>query len=65
VKRASESAKGAPRLLSVCEGQTCIGFLLSRGRAGVEAFNADNKSLGIFPDQKSAADAVSRAGPQP
>jgi hypothetical protein len=48
-----------PSCLAVCAGQTCIGFLLSRGKIGVEAFDADNNSLGIFPDQKSAADAVS------
>jgi hypothetical protein len=45
--------------LAVYAGQTCIGFLLLRGKTGVEAFDAADKSLGIFPDQKSAADAVS------
>lgn len=39
--------------------QVCIGFTVSRGKAGVEAFDIDNRSLGIFPDQKSAAAAVS------
>jgi hypothetical protein len=47
--------------LSVYDGQTCIGFLLTRGPAGIEAFDADDKSLGIFPNQKSAADAISKA----
>jgi hypothetical protein len=47
--------------LSVYAGQTCIGFLLTRGSASIEAFDADDKSLGIFPDQKSAADAISKA----
>jgi hypothetical protein len=49
------------RMLSAYSGQTCIGFLLLRGRSGVEAFTADDKSLGIFPDQKSAFAAVNKA----
>lgn len=47
-------------LLSVYSGQVCIGFLLSR-RDGVEAYDADDRLLGTFPDQKSAADAISEA----
>jgi hypothetical protein len=37
----------------------CLGFLLPRGKQGIEAFNIDTQSLGVFPDMKSAADAVS------
>src|SRR5262245_16533487 len=43
---------------SVYDGRTCIGFLLGRGKLGVEAFDAAEQSLGTFPDQKSAARAV-------
>jgi hypothetical protein len=50
------------KALSVYVGAQCIGFLLSRGRQGVEAFDAETRSLGLFPDQKRAAAAVSRAG---
>jgi hypothetical protein len=32
---------------------------LLRGKAGVEAFDADDRSLGVFPDMKTAAAAVS------
>lgn len=42
-------------------GATCLGFLYARGRDGVEAYDADERSLGIFPTQKAAADAVVRA----
>jgi hypothetical protein len=35
--------------------------LLPRGKQGVEAFDADERSLGIFPDQKTAAAAISGA----
>lgn len=47
-------------MLSVYVGQLCIGFVMLRGPAGAEAFDADEQSLGIFPDQRSAADAVSK-----
>ena len=48
-----------PGFLAVYDGRTCLGFLLPRGKQGVEAFDHDDKSLGIFPTQKSAADALS------
>jgi hypothetical protein len=48
-------------LQAVYSGQDCLGFLLSRGKQGVEAFTAAEDSLGFFPDQKSAANAVSEA----
>jgi hypothetical protein len=47
------------RLHAVYSGRVCIGFLLPRGRLGVEAFDADDHSLGIFPTVKAAADAIS------
>jgi hypothetical protein len=46
---------------SVYDGRRHIGFLLLRGKAGVEAFNADDRTLGIYPNMKAAADAVSDA----
>jgi hypothetical protein len=55
----------APDILSMqavfSAGQRCLGHIYSRGRQGVEAFDADDRSLGLYPDQKSAADAVTRA----
>jgi hypothetical protein len=38
-----------PALVSVYTCQVCLGFILSRGPAGFEAFSADEKSLGL-PD---------------
>jgi hypothetical protein len=49
-------------MLAVYAGRECAGFFLSHGRDGVEAFSASNKSLGLFPDQESAADAVAHTG---
>jgi hypothetical protein len=48
-------------MLAVYAGTTCLGFIYSRGKLGVEAFNTDCRSLGIHPNQKVAADAVALA----
>lgn len=44
--------------LAVYAGQRCIGFLVPRGKLGTEAFDASERTLGIFPDRPSAANAV-------
>lgn len=51
----------AQGFLSVFDGQTCLGHLVLRGKVGVEAFNSNDESLGIFSNQKAAADAISEA----
>jgi hypothetical protein len=50
-------------MVSVYSGQCCIGFVINRGTAGFEAFNADEKSLGLFPTQREAAAAIMRGAP--
>jgi hypothetical protein len=57
------SARNSNQLLSVFDGRECVGFILARGRAGYQAFTADEKSLGLYPSQKQAADAIT--GPRP
>jgi hypothetical protein len=49
----------APALLSVFDGRRCAGFIINRGRAGFDAFTADEKLIGTYPTQKAAADAIS------
>lgn len=44
--------------LCVYDGQVLRGYLVSRGRRGVEAYDTDNYSLGIHPDQQTAANVV-------
>jgi predicted DNA-binding transcriptional regulator AlpA len=39
----------------------CIGFSYLRGPQGMEAFDADCRPLGLYPDHKSAAHAIARA----
>jgi hypothetical protein len=50
------------RLIPVMAGKTCAGFLLRRGREGVEAFDRDEHSLGLFTDPIAAAAAVEKSG---
>ena len=47
-------------MVSVCDGRDCIGWVFNRGRAGFEAFDRDQKSLGIFRTQREAATAIMR-----
>ena len=50
----------ATGLLSVYDGRHCVGFVLPRGKVGFEAFDADQRPLGIFPSQREAAAAIMR-----
>ena len=47
-----------PTMLSVTDGATCVGFVLSRGRDGFESFNRDGKSVGKFRTQQEATRAI-------
>ena len=47
-----------PRLFPVMNGSACAGFLINLRARGVEAFDQNEKPLGIFPDLVSAAAAV-------
>jgi len=63
MKHTSYSELIRPALLSVYSGRDCIGFLLNRGKVGYEALDANEKSLGVFPSEKAAADAISGSTP--
>jgi hypothetical protein len=52
-----------PPIVPVFSGKLCLGFILARGEAGFEAFNADERSLGLFPTQHEAAAAILRGEP--
>jgi hypothetical protein len=45
-------------LLSVYSGRTCVGFVLRRGKAGFEAFDVNERSLGLFPGQAEAIASI-------
>jgi hypothetical protein len=42
----------------VTDGREAIGHIIARGRLGFEAFDPNNKSVGIFETQSQAANAL-------
>jgi hypothetical protein len=51
----------APTMFSVYNGRECLGFILNRGKLGHEAFDREQRSLGMYPTAPEAANAVFRA----
>ncbi len=51
------------RLVYVYDGRTCLGHIISRGIAGFEAFDVDDRSIGIFATQAAAAAALKGVRP--
>jgi hypothetical protein len=49
---------GASPMAYVYDGREALGHVIARGKAGFEAFDADDKSVGLFPSQREAANAV-------
>jgi hypothetical protein len=47
-------------LAYIYDGRECLGFVLSRGRAGFEAFDSEERSLGVYGTQREAAAAIMR-----
>jgi hypothetical protein len=58
-KIAAKATVPRPLLQAVYDGQHCLGHLLARGKLGFEAFDADDRSLGVCADARAAADAIS------
>ena len=65
---APEANRNSPQLqaeplhwLSVYDGQHCIGHVLSRGKLGIEAFDAHDRSLGIYTRLIDVIGACDRA----
>src|SRR5262245_59783996 len=54
----TEATSSSHVLQTVFDGRELIGFLLSRGKLGVEAFDSDERSLGVFPTVKAAVAAI-------
>jgi hypothetical protein len=45
-------------LAYVYDGQQCLGHVLSRGPKGFEAYDRNDRSLGVFETQRQAANAL-------
>jgi hypothetical protein len=43
-------------MINVYDSRHCVGFVLARGRRGYEAFNAGERSLGMFESKDAAID---------
>lgn len=52
-----------PAMVCVFRGKLCLGFLLTRGADGYEAFDADGASLGLFSTRRAAAGSLMMRGP--
>ena len=48
----------AAPLSYVTVGREAVGHIIARGKTGWEAFDRADKSLGLFPSQKEAADKI-------
>jgi hypothetical protein len=51
----------ASNLVSVYDGTKCLGHVLHKPRVGYEAFDRDDKSIGVFTSQREAANALGDA----
>jgi hypothetical protein len=51
----------ASNLVSVYDGTTCLGHMLRKPRIGYEAYNRDDKPIGLFNSQREAANALTDA----
>jgi 16S rRNA G966 N2-methylase RsmD len=45
----------------IMAGDGCVGFILGRGISGVEAFDREAYSLGLFESEQAAVQAVLQA----
>ena len=59
---ATTAVRSSP-LLSAYDGQRCIGFVCSRGKLDFEAFDSEERSLGVYGTQREAAAAIMQGSP--
>ena len=45
-------------MVSVYDGRICRGFVIARGKRGFEVFDCDERSIGVYPTQREAANAI-------
>jgi hypothetical protein len=57
---ATETSKPRDSLVTVMDGREYLGALIRRGPSGVEGFDAEDKSIGMFPDDSAAANELWR-----
>jgi hypothetical protein len=47
-----------PPMISVYRGRDCVGFVFARGPQGYEAFDDEERPIGLFADEHAAAAAI-------
>ena len=52
------TAAPATPLISIMHNNRCIGFMLRRGRQGIEVFTRETESIGCFPTEREAIAAL-------
>jgi hypothetical protein len=50
-------------IVSVYDGRKRVGFILARGKLGFEAFDRNERSVGMYPTKQEAARALDEARP--
>jgi len=45
-------------MIGVYRGRDCVGFVFARGPQGYEAFDHEERPIGIFADEHAAAAAI-------
>ena len=55
------TAHPSPVSLAIYAGQTCLGHVIPLGPRSFEAFDSNDKSIGLFDTQAGAADALEAA----
>jgi hypothetical protein len=61
MKNISESARSRNNFLSIYHGQTRVGHIVARGKLGFEGFDINERSIGLFPSMRHAANTVEEA----
>jgi hypothetical protein len=57
----TSKAEPTTGMISIYSGRDCLGRVMARGRFGFQAFDVDDKSLGLFSTQIEAMAALSAA----
>ena len=52
------TAPASPMKMILGQQRTCVGFVLSRGPKGYEAFSANEMPLGEYPTEEAAVAAI-------
>jgi hypothetical protein len=61
MRKVLDRARARNKFLSIYCGQTCVGFIVARGKLGFEGFTINEESVELFPNERLTANAVEEA----